>query len=151
MAFPANIDSRVLLEIEMATNLLMTESGRIQCLNTPDRGKAPRMVIAGCESGNEFRFRHDVGTDTAHEMEALAAAAVYEWALRPELIDHVLFYSTDMSSSTARTRRTSLHNGLPNGSGFACSARAMRSRSDRHTHGGARCMHDRIGGIDFAF
>ena len=73
MAFPANIDSRELLEIEMATNLLMTESGRIQCLNTPDRRKAPRMVIAGCESGNDSRFRHDAGTDTAHEIEALAA------------------------------------------------------------------------------
>lgn len=46
MAFPANLDSRELLEIEMATNLLMTESGRIQRLNTPDRRKAQRMVIA---------------------------------------------------------------------------------------------------------
>ncbi len=73
MAFPANIDSRELLEIEMTTNLLMTESGRIQCLNTPDCIKAPRTVIAGCESGNDFRFRHDAGTDTAHEIEALDA------------------------------------------------------------------------------
>ncbi len=80
MAFPANIDSRELLEIEMATNLLMTESGRIQCLNTPDRRKASRMVIAGCESGNDFRFRHDAGTDTAHEIEALAAD-------KPPLVD----------------------------------------------------------------
>ena len=110
MAFPANIDSRVLLEIEMATNLLMTESGSIQCLNTPDRRKAPRMVIAGCESGNDFRFRKDVGTDTAHEMEALAAAAVYEWALRPELSDHVLFYSTD--SKNVSSQRVAQRLGL---------------------------------------
>ena len=62
-----------LLAIKVATLLVLTESGRIQHQNDPDRSASPRMYLAGCEAGNVVRLRHDVGEETARAINALIA------------------------------------------------------------------------------
>ncbi len=62
-----------LLAIEVATLFVLTESGRIQHENDPDRSAGPRLYLAGCESGNVVRIRHDVGEQTARAIDALVA------------------------------------------------------------------------------
>jgi hypothetical protein len=63
-----------LVAIQVATLLVLTESGRIQHENDPDRSAGPRLYLAGCESGNVIRIRHDVGAETARAVESLSAA-----------------------------------------------------------------------------
>jgi hypothetical protein len=62
-----------LATIEAATLFVLTASGRILCENDPPRSRGPRMYLGGCESANVVHIRHDVGNDTAREIEALAA------------------------------------------------------------------------------
>src|ERR1700704_5134757 len=62
-----------LLAVQTATLFVLTDSGRIQHENAPDRSPAPRLYLAGCASGNVVRIRHDVGAQTALAIERLAA------------------------------------------------------------------------------
>lgn len=62
-----------LLAIQVATLFVLTESGRIQRENDPDRSAGPRLYLAGCESGNIVRIRQDVGEETARAINALVA------------------------------------------------------------------------------
>ena len=62
-----------LLAIQVATLFVLTDSGRIQLENDPDRSSGPRMYLAQCASGNIVRIRHDVGEETARAIDALVA------------------------------------------------------------------------------
>lgn len=62
-----------LLAIHVAMLFVLTESGRVQHENDPDRPAGPRLYLAGCESGNVVRIRHDVGEETARAIDALVA------------------------------------------------------------------------------
>ncbi len=62
-----------LLSSMLATDFVMTESGRLLCDNGPNRAPAPGLYITGCESGNLVRLRHDVGAATAREIEVFVA------------------------------------------------------------------------------
>ena len=62
-----------LLAIDVATLFVLTESGRILHENDPDRSAGPRLYLAGCESGNVVRIRHDVREETARAIDALVA------------------------------------------------------------------------------
>ena len=62
-----------LLSIEVATLFVLAESGRIHRENDADRSPGPRLYLAGCESGNIARLRHDVGDETARAITALVA------------------------------------------------------------------------------
>ena len=62
-----------LLAVQVATLFVLTESGQILHENDPDRSAGPRLYLAGCESGNVVRIRHDVGDETARAIDALVA------------------------------------------------------------------------------
>ena len=62
-----------LLAVQVATLFVLTESGRIQHENDPDRSPGPCLYLGGCESGNIVRIRDDVGEDTARAIGALVA------------------------------------------------------------------------------
>ena len=62
-----------LLAIEVPTLFVLTDSDRIQHENDPDRSEGPRLYLAGCESGNVVRIRHDVGEETARAINAIVA------------------------------------------------------------------------------
>jgi GNAT superfamily N-acetyltransferase len=62
-----------MLARSVATGFVMTDSGRILHDNAPDRSPGPRLYLAGCQSGNLLRLRHDVSHDTARAIEVLAA------------------------------------------------------------------------------
>ena len=62
-----------LLAIQAATIFALTESGRIRRENDPERSLGPRLYLAGCESGNVVRIRHDVSDGTARAIDALVA------------------------------------------------------------------------------
>ena len=62
-----------LLSLRLAMGFVMTESGRMLCVNAPDRAAAPRLYLTGCQSGNQLCLRHDVGSATARSIEALVA------------------------------------------------------------------------------
>lgn len=64
---------RDLLAINITTTFVLTESGRIQRENDPDRSPGPRLYIAGCKSGNLTRIRHDVGEATSRAIDAIVA------------------------------------------------------------------------------
>lgn len=66
-------DELSLLAIQAATRFELTDSGRMQHENTPDRSPAPRLWLAGCASGNIVRMREDLREDTARAIEALVA------------------------------------------------------------------------------
>ena len=55
----------------MATSFVLTASGRVLRDNAPDRSTGPRLYLAGCQSANLVRIRHDVGQATACAIEAL--------------------------------------------------------------------------------
>ncbi|MCH8223866.1 MAG: GNAT family N-acetyltransferase [Chloroflexi bacterium] len=74
MITPTNTGEDDLLVTEAATAFALSESGRIQRENDPDRSEGPRMYLAGCESGNIVRIRHDVEDETVREIEALVAS-----------------------------------------------------------------------------
>ncbi|MBI5946515.1 MAG: GNAT family N-acetyltransferase [Chloroflexi bacterium] len=67
-------DDRDLLEVDVATCFVLTESGRIARVNSPERSPGPRLYMAGSASGNVLRLRSDVGDLTARAIEELAAA-----------------------------------------------------------------------------
>ena len=62
-----------LLAIQAATLFVLTQSGRIRYENDPERSLGPRLFLAGCDSGNVVRIRHDVGEGTARAIDALVA------------------------------------------------------------------------------
>jgi hypothetical protein len=68
-----NTDDVDLLAIEAATLFALTESGRIQHENAPDRSPGPRLYLARYESSNVVRIRLDVGEETARAICALVA------------------------------------------------------------------------------
>lgn len=74
LSTPQQRDELSLLAIQAATLFELTEVGRMQHENTPDRSPAPRVWLAGCSSGNIVRIRQDVREDTARAIEALVAS-----------------------------------------------------------------------------
>jgi hypothetical protein len=73
MNIPVDRNDRKLLDIQVNTRFVLTEHGRIACENDPERSQAPRLFIAGCQSGNVYRIGHEVGDDTARAIENLIA------------------------------------------------------------------------------
>lgn len=73
MPLHLNTDGNQSLATQLSTLFVLTESGRIQRENDPERSAGPRLYIAGCQTANVVRFRHDVGAETAHAIEALVA------------------------------------------------------------------------------
>ena len=69
----SDADNVGLIEIEVATLFVLTDSGRILRGNDPERSADPRLYLGGSKSGNIVRFRHDVGEETARAIEALVA------------------------------------------------------------------------------
>jgi hypothetical protein len=68
---PKPISDLELLALDLDASFLMTASGRIDKVNSPEREPAPRCVLAGCRTGNLVRLRHDVGEATARDIAAL--------------------------------------------------------------------------------
>ena len=62
-----------LLAIHVTTLFVLTDSGRIQQVNDPNRSVGPRLYLAGSKSGNVVRVRHDVGEGTERAISALVA------------------------------------------------------------------------------
>ena len=79
-----------LLDIHVATLFVLTDSGRIQYVNDPDRSVGPRLYLAGSESGNVVRVRHDVGEETARAINALVAKEppLGDWDSTPIYLDN---------------------------------------------------------------
>ena len=69
----AGKDALRLLEIDAATLFVSAPSGRILRENDPDRSDAPRMFLAGCETGNLLRLRADVADDIAEAIAKFVA------------------------------------------------------------------------------
>jgi hypothetical protein len=65
------VDELALLAVDLDALFVMSASGRIVRVNSPDGESAPRAVLAGCRSGNLVRLRHDVGEPTALDITAL--------------------------------------------------------------------------------
>ena len=66
------MSDRTLLTLDLEVLFVMCASGRIARVNSPDAEPGPRLVLAGCRSGNLVRLRHDVGGATADAITALA-------------------------------------------------------------------------------
>jgi len=66
-------DDGELLSIKCQTAFVMTESGRIERQNDPDRSPAPRLSLAGCRRGNWAGLRSDVTDSVASGITALVA------------------------------------------------------------------------------
>jgi hypothetical protein len=67
-------DDLRLLEIDFATSFALCSEGRIERENDPERSPGPRMAFAGCDKGNRFALRSDVGPSAAAAIWALAEA-----------------------------------------------------------------------------
>ena len=65
------LDDLALLTIDLDVLFVMSTSGRIARVNSPDGEPGPRAVVAGCRDGNLVRLRHDVGEPTARHITAL--------------------------------------------------------------------------------
>ena len=65
------VSALALLTLDLNVLFVMSESGRIVRVNSPDAEPPPRCVLAGCCSGNLVRLRDDVGERTALEVAAL--------------------------------------------------------------------------------
>lgn len=61
-------DDLGLLALDLDVSFVMSASGRIARVNSPDGEPGPRAVLAGCRSGNLVRLRHDVDEATAREI-----------------------------------------------------------------------------------
>jgi GNAT superfamily N-acetyltransferase len=68
------MDELALLAVDLDASFVMSTSGRIARVNSPDGEPAPRAVLAGCGSGNLVRVRHDVGEPTARDIIALVGS-----------------------------------------------------------------------------
>jgi hypothetical protein len=55
----------------IAVGFACNAEGRMLHANAPERGLAPRMMVAGCAAGNRVAFRHDVADDVARRIEEL--------------------------------------------------------------------------------
>lgn len=64
-------DDLALLALDLDASFVMSPSGRIAGVNSPDGEPGPRFVLVGCRTGNLARLRHDVGEATAREIAAL--------------------------------------------------------------------------------
>ncbi|MDO8378974.1 GNAT family N-acetyltransferase [Phenylobacterium sp.] len=62
-----------LLETNLATAFVTSETGRIVSENEPGLPPGPRLYLAGCRDGTRVRLRHDVDDETARIIEALVA------------------------------------------------------------------------------
>jgi hypothetical protein len=62
------------LAIQLRALFLLTEIGRIERENDPDRSPGPRLWLAGCMSGNVVGVRSDVADGVAAEIATLAVA-----------------------------------------------------------------------------
>ncbi len=60
-----------LLEIQMASGLVLDGADRIVARNDPEKSAGPRFVLAGCETGNAYRFHRDVPEDAVREIGRL--------------------------------------------------------------------------------
>jgi hypothetical protein len=65
------VDELALLATDLDALFVMSVSGRIARVNSRDGEPGPRVVLAGCRSGNLVRLRHDVGEPTARDITAL--------------------------------------------------------------------------------
>ncbi|HLZ83307.1 MAG TPA: GNAT family N-acetyltransferase [Caulobacteraceae bacterium] len=62
-----------LLAVDLDVLFVTSPSGRIVRVNSPDGEAGPRLVLAGCCSGNLLRLRGDVGDAAARDIAALVA------------------------------------------------------------------------------
>jgi|SRR5262245_38826572 len=77
------------LAVQLHTLFILTETGRIERENDPDRSPGPRLWLAGCASGNVVAVRHDVPEGIAGEIIALATAEppFTDWNNPPKYLD----------------------------------------------------------------
>ena len=61
-----------LIAIQAKTTFVLSASGRIESENKPDLSGGPRLILAGCETGNVFHVHRKVEDATARALEALA-------------------------------------------------------------------------------
>jgi hypothetical protein len=66
-------DDLSLLTLDLEALFVMSPTGRIAAVNSPDGEPGPRLLLAGCRAGNLLRLRWDVGDETARGVAALAA------------------------------------------------------------------------------
>lgn len=69
----AATDDLHLLGIDLATCLVISAPGRFERENDPDRSAGPRFAFLGCQQGNVFAVRGDVGDPIAQAVLALSA------------------------------------------------------------------------------
>lgn len=62
-----------LLEANLATAFVTSQTGRIVSENEPGLPARPRLCLAGCRDGTRVRLRHDVDDETARAIEVLVA------------------------------------------------------------------------------
>ena len=62
-----------LLEANLATAFVISETGRIVSENEPGLPPGPRLHLAGCRDGTRVRLRHDLDDETVRIIEALVA------------------------------------------------------------------------------
>ena len=60
-----------LLALDVATLFVLSESKRIERVNSPDGEAGPRVFLAGCRGGNLVRLRQDVGDTVARDIAAV--------------------------------------------------------------------------------
>ena len=62
-----------LLETNLATSFVISETGRIVSENEPGLPPGPRLYLAGCRDGTRVRLRHDLDDEVARIIEARVA------------------------------------------------------------------------------
>ncbi|HUQ83189.1 MAG TPA: GNAT family N-acetyltransferase [Gemmatimonadaceae bacterium] len=76
------MNARDLMRLHVQALYTMDARGRLDRVNEPGGGPAPRFFLGRTREGNEWWFRHDVDDAVAHELEALAASETVSDDLR---------------------------------------------------------------------